>query len=61
MPVVSDGFHKFFLVETIMESPILGWLVVAAFGLLLSVTLGVVYITTSEWRDRRRRENESRR
>jgi hypothetical protein len=46
--------------DVTMESPILGWLVVAAFGLLLSVTLGVVYITTSEWRDRRRRENEGR-
>ncbi|MBE9031255.1 hypothetical protein IQ266_16090 [filamentous cyanobacterium LEGE 11480] len=45
--------------ESTVQSPLLGWLVIAAFGMLLIVTLGVVYITTSEWRDRRRRENET--
>jgi CHASE1-domain containing sensor protein len=54
------GLSTLVPLEVTMESPLLGWLVVAAFGLLLSVTLGVVYITTSEWRDRRRRENEGR-
>jgi hypothetical protein len=32
----------------------------AAFGLLLLVTLGIVYLTLSGWRDRRRREADKR-
>jgi hypothetical protein len=44
-----------------MDSPLFGALVTAAFILLVGVTGGVVYITTSEWRDRRRREKETQR
>jgi hypothetical protein len=38
--------------------PILG---TAAFGLLVVVTGGIVYLTLSGWRDRRRQEKERRR
>jgi hypothetical protein len=31
-----------------------------AFGLLVVVTLGIVYLTVSGWRDRRRREEDRR-
>ncbi len=37
--------------------PILG---IAAFGLLTLVTLGIVYLTLSGWRDRQRREQDRR-
>ncbi|MEB3294109.1 MAG: hypothetical protein VKJ24_13200 [Synechococcales bacterium] len=32
----------------------------AAAVLLGGITLGVVYLTTAEWRDRRRRDDEAR-
>ncbi len=38
--------------------PILG---TAAFGLLILVTVGVIYLTLSGWRDRRRQEQDRRR
>lgn len=31
-----------------------------AFGLLIAVSIGIVYLTAVEWRDRRRREREQR-
>jgi hypothetical protein len=37
--------------------PILG---TAAFGLLTIVTLGIIYLTLSGWRDRQRREEDRR-
>ena len=37
--------------------PVLG---TAAFGLLVVVTLGVVYLTVNGWRDRQRREQDRR-
>jgi hypothetical protein len=37
--------------------PILG---TAAFGLLVLVTLGIVYLTLLGWRDRQRREGDRR-
>ena len=37
--------------------PILG---TAAFGLLVLVTLGIVYLTVLGWRDRQRREGDRR-
>ncbi|TAF50727.1 MAG: hypothetical protein EAZ61_12100 [Oscillatoriales cyanobacterium] len=33
---------------------------ITAFSLLAIVTLGIAYLTVSDWRDRRRRENERR-
>ncbi|MBD1922951.1 hypothetical protein H6F77_18015 [Microcoleus sp. FACHB-831] len=41
-----------------METSIQNVLVLAAFGLLLTVTGGVIYLTLQEWRDRRRRDQE---
>jgi hypothetical protein len=35
-------------------------LVLVAFGLLITVTGGVVYLTLADWRDRRRQDNEKR-
>jgi len=35
-------------------------LVLAAFGLLVAVTGGIAYLTAIEWRDRRRRAQETR-
>jgi hypothetical protein len=37
--------------------PVLG---TAAFGLLVIVTLGIVYLTLLGWRDRQRREQDRR-
>ncbi len=31
-----------------------------AFGLLIAVTIGVGYLTTVDWRDRRRQDRETR-
>ena len=46
----------------IVESTtVFGTLVLVAFGLLAVVTGGIVYLTLSDWRDRRRREKENRR
>jgi hypothetical protein len=47
--------------ETTMASPVFSWLVMLTFIMLLSVTIGIIYLTTSEWRDRRRREKEAKR
>ena len=33
-------------------------LVLVAFGLLVLVTGGVIYLTLADWRDRRRQDNE---
>jgi|688.fasta_scaffold1092566_2 hypothetical protein len=45
-----------------MENPTLIFKILStiAFSLLAIVTLGVSYLTVSDWRDRRRRENERR-
>ncbi|MBW4489731.1 MAG: hypothetical protein KME12_18265 [Trichocoleus desertorum ATA4-8-CV12] len=43
-----------------MEATISNVLVIAAFGLLITVTGGIAYLTAVEWRDRRRRELEQR-
>jgi hypothetical protein len=42
------------------ESSIFTVLVLIAFGLLVIVTGGTVYLTLSDWRDRRRRDSEMR-
>jgi hypothetical protein len=44
-----------------METTASGVLVLLAAVLLVAVTAGVAYITTSEWRDRRRRESDGKR
>jgi hypothetical protein len=44
-----------------MESTVGPILSVAAFGLLILVTGGVIYLTLSGWRDRRRQEIDRRR
>lgn len=41
-----------------MEFTVLNTLVLVAFGLLLTLTGGVIYLTLTDWRDRRRREQE---
>lgn len=43
-----------------LETVMLNVLAIASFGLLLAVTIGVVYLTNAEWRDRRRQEREKR-
>lgn len=43
-----------------MESPVFGFLVIAAFGLLVAVSGGILYLTLAEWRDRRRRDGDLR-
>lgn len=43
-----------------MESPAFGILVILAFGLLATVSGGIVYLTLVEWRDRRRRDRADR-
>lgn len=43
-----------------MESPFLSILAIVALVLLVGVTGGVVYLTLADWRDRRRREDETR-
>jgi hypothetical protein len=43
-----------------LESSLLGILAILAIVLLLAVTGGVAYLTTVEWRDRRRLDNEKR-
>ncbi len=35
-------------------------LILAAFGLLVTVTGGIAYLTAAEWRDRRRQARETR-
>ncbi|MCU0550540.1 MAG: hypothetical protein MUC48_14420 [Leptolyngbya sp. Prado105] len=41
-----------------MEFTVFNTLVLVAFALLLAITGGVSYITISDWRDRRRRDQE---
>jgi len=43
-----------------MELTLTNTLAIAAFGLLIAVTGGVIYLTAIEWRDRRRRARERR-
>jgi CHASE3 domain sensor protein len=43
-----------------VETTFLNLLVLAAFGLLVAVTGGIAYLTTAEWRDRRRQAQETR-
>ncbi|MBV9385399.1 MAG: hypothetical protein JOZ78_03110 [Chroococcidiopsidaceae cyanobacterium CP_BM_ER_R8_30] len=43
-----------------METPLLSVLAFSAFGLLVVVTGGIAYLTTVEWRDRRRQAAEQR-
>lgn len=43
-----------------MDTSFYNVLVLAAFTLLLAVTVGIGYLTAAEWRDRRRREQETR-
>ncbi|HEY9704283.1 MAG TPA: hypothetical protein V6C58_17660 [Allocoleopsis sp.] len=43
-----------------METTVFNILVVSAFALLFIVTGGVIYLTLSEWRDRRRQDQDKR-
>ncbi|QZZ19034.1 hypothetical protein J5X98_16585 [Leptothermofonsia sichuanensis E412] len=43
-----------------MESTVLSVLALAAFGLLVALTGGIIYLTLADWRDRRRREQDTR-
>jgi hypothetical protein len=43
-----------------LESSLLSVLAILAVVLLVAVTGGVAYLTTMEWRDRRRIDNEKR-
>ncbi len=43
-----------------MESSVFNILVLVAFGLLVVVSGGIGYLTLAEWRDRRRRQQETR-
>ena len=43
-----------------MEVSPYSFLILAAFGLLVTVSGGVVYLTLAEWRDRRRRDEDQR-
>jgi hypothetical protein len=42
------------------ETSVLGVLAITALGLMVAFTGGIAYLTTIEWRDRRRREREMR-
>ncbi|MBK4728998.1 hypothetical protein JJD41_03710 [Oxynema sp. CENA135] len=46
--------------ETSVPSSLYLGLGIAALGLMLAVTLGIVYLTAVEWRDRRRRDRDKR-
>jgi hypothetical protein len=43
-----------------VESPIVTVLFFAAIGLLVVVSGGVAYLTTAEWRDRRRQQRDKK-
>lgn len=43
-----------------MENPFLSILALVAVVLLVAVTGGVGYLTLADWRDRRRREDDTR-
>jgi hypothetical protein len=53
---VADYSHP----KVIVEATVANVLVIAAFGLLISVTGGIAYLTVIDWRDRRRQEQEQR-
>ncbi|WP_156914904.1 hypothetical protein [Rubidibacter lacunae] len=40
------------------DVPFLNWLFLAAMGLLVLVSSGILYLTAAEWRDRRRRSRD---
>lgn len=42
------------------QTTVLNVLVLAAFGLLTVVTVGIIYLSAADWRDRRRQEREQR-
>ena len=42
------------------QTAVLNVLVLAAFGLLTVVTVGIVYLSAADWRDRRRQDQELR-
>ncbi|GEM_PF-1160495 len=44
--------------EIFSGSYVLSLLVLVAFGLLVTITGGVAYLTIADWRDRRRLERE---
>ncbi|MGF1602329.1 MAG: hypothetical protein ACFCU8_09975 [Thermosynechococcaceae cyanobacterium] len=44
-----------------MDNLVFNLISLTAFGLLVVVTLGIIYLTYAEWRDRRRIEQEQRR
>ena len=44
--------------NTALENQLLSVLAALTFVLLIVVTLGVIYLTAVEWRDRRKRGNE---
>ena len=43
-----------------MEYSLLMVLILIAMGLMFIVTLGVAYLTTAEWRDRRREQRDKK-
>jgi uncharacterized iron-regulated membrane protein len=43
-----------------MEANIVSGLSIATFIILVAVTGGIAYLTVSEWRDRRRREQDTK-
>lgn len=43
-----------------MENTLLTGLSFTAFGLLILVTVGIIYLTLAEWRDRRRLMKEQK-
>jgi hypothetical protein len=43
-----------------MDTSLIQILGTTAFGLLILVTLGIIYLTISGWRDRQRREGDKR-
>ena len=42
------------------QTTVLNVLVLAAFGLLTVVTVGILYLSAADWRDRRRQDREQR-
>jgi hypothetical protein len=43
-----------------VETSIFNGLVLVAFGLMVVISGGIIYLTIAEWRDRRRRDQELR-
>nr|WP_293110590.1 hypothetical protein [Okeania sp. SIO2F4] len=41
-----------------MEFTAINIMAIAASGLMLIVTVGIIYLTASEWRDRRRQQRD---